>query len=59
MIIKTRGSFPNEDSAFRLLYLALKNHSKKWNTIQSWREALNHFQIRWADRMLPRSTSMR
>ncbi len=50
-IIKTRGSFPNEESAFRLLYLALRNHSRKWNTIQSWREALNHFQILWPDRM--------
>ena len=52
-IIKTRGSFPNEESAFRLLYLALKNHSKKWNTIQSWREALNRFQVLWPDRMPP------
>ena len=52
-IIKTRGSFPSEESAFRLLYLALRNHSKKWNTIQSWREALHHFQILWPDRMPP------
>ena len=52
-IIKTRGSFPSEESAFRLLYLALRNHSRKWNTIQSWREALNHFQILWPDRMPP------
>lgn len=52
-IIKTRGSFPNEESAFRLLYLALKNHSKKWTTIQSWREALNRFQVLWPDRMPP------
>ena len=26
-IIKTRGSFPNEEAALRLLYLALRNHS--------------------------------
>lgn len=52
-IIKTRGSFPNEESAFRLLYLALKNHSKKWTTIQGWREALNRFQTLWPDRMPP------
>ena len=38
-IIKTRGSFPNEESAFRLLYLALRNHTKKWTTLQGWREA--------------------
>ena len=33
-IIKTRGSFPNEEAAVRLLWLALRNHSKKWSTIQ-------------------------
>ena len=50
-IIKTRASFPNEESAFRLLYLALRNHSKKWTTVQGWREALNRFQILWPERM--------
>lgn len=50
-IIKTRGSFPNEESALRLLYLALRNHSKKWCGIQGWREALNRFQLLWPDRM--------
>lgn len=50
-IIKTRASFPNEESALRLLYLALKNHSSKWTTLQGWREALNHFQALWPARM--------
>jgi putative transposase len=50
-IIKTRGSFPNEEAALRLLYLALRNHSRKWNSIQGWREALNRFQILWPERM--------
>jgi putative transposase len=50
-IIKTRGSFPNEESALRLIYLALRNHSKKWGFVQSWREALNHFQALWPERM--------
>ena len=50
-IIKTRGSFPNEESALRLLYLALRNHSKKWTFVQGWREALNCFQIVWPERM--------
>ena|SRR5947209_14766981 len=50
-IIKTRGSFPNEESALRLLWLALRNHSKKWSTVQGWREALNWFQILWPERM--------
>jgi len=50
-IIKTRGSFPNEESALRLLYLALRNHSQKWTFVQGWREALNRFQILWPERM--------
>lgn len=50
-IIKTRGSFPNEEAALRLLYLALRNHSKKWACVQGWREALNRFQILWPERM--------
>ena len=29
-IIKMRGSFPNDEAAFKLLYLALRNASKKW-----------------------------
>jgi putative transposase len=50
-IIKTRGSFPNEEAALRLLWLALQNHSKKWSFVQNWREALNRFQILWPERM--------
>lgn len=50
-IIKTRGSFPSEEAAIKLLYLALRNHSKKWSVVQGWREALNRFQILWPERM--------
>jgi putative transposase len=50
-VIKTRGSFPNEESAIKLLYLALRNVMKKWNSVQNWREALNRFQVLWPDRM--------
>jgi putative transposase len=50
-IIKTRGSFPSEEAALKLLYLALRDHCKKWSFIQGWREALNRFQILWLERM--------
>jgi putative transposase len=50
-VIKTRGSFPSEEAARKLLYLALRNVSKKWHTIQGWKEALNRFTILWPDRM--------
>lgn len=50
-IIKTRGSFPSEEAALKLLYLALRNVSAKWDTIQHWKQALNHFQLLWGDRI--------
>ena len=50
-VIKTRASFPNEEAALKLLYMALENVAKKWNSVQGWREALNRFQILWPDRM--------
>src|SRR5271155_6271998 len=49
-VIKTRGSFPNEEAAMKLLYLALRNVAKKWHTIQNWPQALNRFAILWEDR---------
>jgi putative transposase len=45
-IIKTRSSFPNEEAAFKLLYLGLKNISKKWTMpIRNWSAAMNQFAI--------------
>jgi putative transposase len=50
-VIKTRASFPNEEAALKLLYLGLRNVAKNWNSVQSWKEALNRFQILWPERM--------
>jgi putative transposase len=50
-IIKTRGSFPSEEAAIKLLYLALRNASAKWESVQHWKEALNHFEMLWGDRI--------
>ena len=51
-IIKMRGSFPNEEAALKLLYLALRNASKKLTMpVQNWSAALNRFSILWPDRM--------
>ena len=50
-IIKTRGSFPSEEAALKLLYLALRNASAKWEAIQHWRQALNQFEMLWGDRI--------
>lgn len=51
-IIKTRGGFPNEEAALKLLFLELRQAAKKWTMpIHHWREALNHFTILWPERM--------
>jgi putative transposase len=50
-IIKTRGSFPSEEAALKLLYLALRNVSAKWESIQHWKQALNQFEMLWGDRI--------
>lgn len=50
-IIKNRGSFPSEEAALKLLYLALQNISKKWEAVQHWKQALNQFEILWGDRI--------
>jgi len=50
-VIKTRAAFPNEEAALKLLYMALQNVARKWTHVQSWREALNRFQLLWPDRM--------
>ena len=51
-IIKNRGSFPNDEAALKLLYLALQNISRKWTMpIKEWKAALNRFAILFEDRM--------
>jgi putative transposase len=50
-VTRNRGSFPTQEAALKLLYLALQNVSKKWHTVQGWREALRQFTIRWPERI--------
>lgn len=51
-VIKTRASFPNEDAAFKLLYMALQNIQKKWTMpIPNWGQALNAFAIIFDERL--------
>ncbi len=50
-IIKNRGSFPSEEAALKLLYLALQNISDKWEAVQHWKAALNQFEVLWGDRI--------
>jgi putative transposase len=50
-IIKNRGSFPSEEAALKLLYLALQNISAKWETVQHFKQALNQFEVLWGERI--------
>jgi len=50
-IIKTRGHFPSDDAATKLLWLALRNITADWGrAAKEWREAMNQFAIAYGDR---------
>ena len=50
-IIKTRGHFPNDDAATKLLWLALRNITVKWVTgATGWPDAMNYFAILYRER---------
>lgn len=51
-IIKTRGSFPTDEAALKLLYLALRNITRRWTMpVANWRAALNRFAITFEGRL--------
>jgi len=50
-IIKTRGHFPSDDAATKLLWLALRNITADWSrATKEWREAMNQFAILYEER---------
>ena len=50
-VIKNRGHFPNDEAASKLLYLALRNISKKWkNPPAGWNAAAGQFAIQFGER---------
>src|SRR5713226_5348289 len=52
---RNRKQYPNAESAFKLVYLAIHEASKRWTMpIKGWKAALNHFAIAFEDR-LPQS----
>jgi putative transposase len=51
-IIKTRGHFPNDESATKLIWLALRNITATWSrAAHGWKAALNQFAILYEDRL--------
>jgi transposase-like protein len=49
-IIKTRGSFPTDEAAFKLLYLAIKNAGVHWRRPVEWTAAMGQFAIQFGER---------
>ena len=49
--IKTKGHFPNEDSARKLVYLAVTNAVPQWTRTRHWTLALLAFKIHFGDRL--------
>lgn len=49
-IIKTRGSFPTDEAATKLLYLAIQNAGVHWRRPVEWTAAMSQFAILFGDR---------
>jgi putative transposase len=49
--VKTKGSFPNEEAAIKLLYLAIQNAVPQWTRTRGWTKAMLAFKIQFGDRI--------
>ena len=49
--IKTKGHFPNEEAAKKLIYLAIVNAVPAWTRTRNWTTALLAFKIHVGDRL--------
>ena len=49
--VKTKGSFPSEDAARKLLFLAIQNAGPQWTRTRGWTKALLAFKIQFGDRL--------
>jgi putative transposase len=51
-VVKTKGHFPSEDAACKLLYLAIQNAVPAWTRTRNWTTtALLAFKIHFGDRL--------
>jgi len=49
--IKTRGHFPNDDAALRLIWLAIQRAKDSWKTCYNWTTAMAVLRIHFGDRI--------
>ena len=55
-IIKTRGHFPTDEAATKLLWLALRNITRRWTMpVRPWREAMSQFALLYQERFTVRT----
>ena len=51
-LTRNRKIYPNDNSAFKIIYMAINEASKKWTMpIPKWKPALNHFAILFENRL--------
>ena len=52
-VVNKRKLFPSDDSARKVVYLAIRDASKKWTMpLRNWKGALNRFIIEFEDRLI-------
>jgi putative transposase len=57
-IIKSRGHFPSDDAASKLIWLALRNITAEWGrAAHNWKEAMNQFAILYEERFTQAATT--
>jgi transposase-like protein len=49
--VKTKGHFPTEDAARKLIYLAIHNATPQWTRTRAWTKALLAFKIHFGNRL--------
>jgi putative transposase len=49
--IKTRGHFPDEQAAIKLIYLTIHRAQTKWRKAHNWKAALAALKIHFGDRI--------
>jgi transposase-like protein len=52
-LTRNRRIFPNDDSASKSLFLAIRQASKNWKAIHHWKPALQSFQTMFGEERVP------
>lgn len=50
---RNRRIFPNDESALKGLFLAIREASRNWKSIHYWKPALQSFQVMFGEDRVP------